>query len=331
MVTGPVPTPDDAGGRSQGDDDERHFWRVRKLLVTTHSIAPTGFNWEVRRWDGWRWYDGGDGSRSRNRLALVHLEGTTGDRLAGAVHPEGPGEAHLEVHPEHREVEAPLLDWAEAHLAAVGRPSRAPGTGEAGAERVLRVPVNDYDVHRRRLLERRGYTGTGSGGHTYRMRLAGRESEAPLLAAGYTLRSPDPADDADCQALADLLNVAFGRTIHVAAEYRNFATRAPSYRAGLDLVALAPDGTWAAYLGVPLDGDNRLGIFEPLCTHPEHRRRGLGRALMGEAVRRLRALGVTEVLVGTGEAMAARRTYESAGFAEAHHWTWWERLLPAGE
>jgi GNAT superfamily N-acetyltransferase len=108
-------------------------------------------------------------------------------------------------------------------------------------------------------------------------------------------------------------------------------SRAPSYRAGLDLVALAPDGTWAACLGVPFDPDNRLGICEPLCTHPDPRRRGLGQALMAEAVRRLRTVGATEVLVGTGEAMAARRTYESAGFAEAHHWTWWERLLPAGE
>ncbi|MBI3957829.1 MAG: hypothetical protein HY328_03390 [Chloroflexi bacterium] len=38
----------------RGDED---FWRVRQLLIDIYSITPTGFNWEVRRWDGTRFHD----------------------------------------------------------------------------------------------------------------------------------------------------------------------------------------------------------------------------------------------------------------------------------
>ena len=93
------------------------------------------------------------------------------------------------------------------------------------------------------------------------------------------MRATRPEELADCQQIADLLNAAFNRTFHNPWEYQNFARRAPSFRNELDLVAVAPDGTFAAYVGIPYDEANRLGIFEPVCTHPDHLRRGLARAL----------------------------------------------------
>ena len=29
------------------------FRRVRDLLIETYPLTPPGFNWEIRRWDGW--------------------------------------------------------------------------------------------------------------------------------------------------------------------------------------------------------------------------------------------------------------------------------------
>ena len=45
-------------------------------------------------------------------------------------------------------------------------------------------------------------------------------------------------------------NAAFGRTFHNAAEYQNLRF-APCFRRDLDLVAVAPDGSFAAYIGIP--------------------------------------------------------------------------------
>ena len=97
----------------------------------------------------------------------------------------------------------------------------------------------------------------------------------------------------------------------------------PSFRCELDLVAVAPDGTFAAYVGIPYDEANRLGIFEPVCTHPDHLRRGLARALMTEGLLRLWAMGAQEAIVGTGDMVAANGLYTGMGFTEAYrNWIW---------
>lgn len=40
-----------------------------------------------------------------------------------------------------------------------------------------------------------------------------------------------------------------------------------------------------------------IGLFEPVGTHPDHRRIGLGRALMAEGLRRMQDAGLTHGLV----------------------------------
>ena len=68
--------------------------------------------------------------------------------------------------------------------------------------------------------------------------------------------------------------------------YRN-VQRFPLYRRDLDLVAVAPDGELAAFCTVWFDDVTRTGSFELVGAHPAHQRRGLGRAVMYEGLRRL--------------------------------------------
>ena len=303
--------------RPFGNADD--FRRVRNLLIETYPITPTGFNWEVRRWDGWRFYNADPGWNPRWEKT-VRLWETDGGRLVGAVHPEGTGDAHLEMHPDYRHIEEQMIAWAEDHLA---KPI------DDGQQRQLRIFAFDYDSPRRGLLERRGYEKSSSGGVTRRLRFGSRPPAKPAMAEGYTLRTTRPDDDVDCQRIADLLNAAFKRTFHNAGEFRTFTMHAACFRAALDLVAVAPDGSFAAYVGVPYDEANRCGIFEPVCTHPDHLRRGLARTLMFEGLQRLRALGATDVYVGTGDMIAANRLYDSIGFTEAYKGYEWLKVLPA--
>jgi ribosomal protein S18 acetylase RimI-like enzyme len=147
------------------------------------------------------------------------------------------------------------------------------------------------------------------------------------MAAGYTLRTTRPEELVDCQQIADLLNAAFNRTFHNPWEYHNFARHAPSFRQELDLVAVAPDGTFAAYVGIPYDEANRMGIFEPVCTHPDHLRLGLARALMTEGLLRLWQIGATEAIVATGDMVAANGLYTAMGFTEAYRNYIWRKEL----
>jgi ribosomal protein S18 acetylase RimI-like enzyme len=91
--------------------------------------------------------------------------------------------------------------------------------------------------------------------------------------------------------------------------------RAPYYRPDLDLVAVSPDGEFAAYCICWYDPATHIGEFEPVGTRAAYRRRGLGKALMFEGQRRLRALGARTAIVYTnGDNIPAIPLYQSAGF-----------------
>ena len=100
---------------------------------------------------------------------------------------------------------------------------------------------------------------------------------------------------------------------------------APLFRKDLHLVAVAPDGSFAAHVGMTYDEANRRGLYEPVCTHPDHRRHGLAQALMFEGMHRIKALGARQLTVETGDALAANRLYESLGFTEAYQAYPWRK------
>jgi ribosomal protein S18 acetylase RimI-like enzyme len=289
---------------------------MRDLLARTVPITPVGFNWDVRRLDGKCYYNAQleQNGLFRRPIRLWHGEDHS---LVAFVLSEGKDDTHLQVHPDYRHLEDEMIDWAVENLAAPVE----------GGRRHLEIYVYEYDALRQRLLSEQGFEKTADWGMIRHMRLGAQPLALPALAAGYTLRTTNPDDPADCQRIADLLNAAFGRTFHNADEYRNFTRYAPCFRQDLDLVAEAPDGAFAAYVGIPYDDANRLGIFEPVCTHPEHRRKGLAGSLMREGLLRLRSMGARDATVDTGDMEPANRLYDSLGFTEAYRGYVWRNEL----
>lgn len=95
------------------------------------------------------------------------------------------------------------------------------------------------------------------------------------------------------------------------------ARDAPDYDPELDIVAVAPDGTIAAYCIAWYDAANHIGYFEPVGTRAAFRGHRLGQAVLNEALRRLQARGARKAVVATGMSnAAARRLYQSVGFHE---------------
>lgn len=296
-----------------GDQD---YAAIRQLLVDTLRITPVGFNWEVRRLDGKRFYTAELAANDLLARPVGLWENTAGD-LVAFVLSESPDDAHLQVHPDYRYLENDLVAWAEGNL----------GAEDAEGRRQLQIYTYEYDALRRQTLAARGYEKMTYGGMIRHLRLGCQPRPLVEVAPGYTLRTTQPDDLDDCQRIADLLNAAFNRTIHNAQEFQNFARRAPCFRADLDLVAVAPDGSFAAYVGIPYDEANRWGIFEPVCTHPDHQRKGLGRALMSEALLRLWQFGATDASVDTGDMVAANAFYTAMGFTEAYKGFSWRKWL----
>lgn len=305
--------------RPVGPED---YWPIHRLIDETFSITPVGFNGDIRRWEGKRFYDknrGGNPDWHKNSQLWQQPSG----QPVAVTHPDSPGYPALLIHPDFRRLEPEMIGWAETHLAKTLEEGKPLEEGKSE----IQFYVYDYDVQRRRLLEDRGYQKTTSGGAIRRLRFGQQALVQPALKEGYRLRTTNPADDADAQQIAKLLNAAFNRDFHNAAEYQNFARLAPSFQPDLDLVAVAPDGTFAAYVGIPYDRANQLGIFEPVCSHPDHRRKGLARALMQAGLLRLRSLGARYAMVDTGDMVPANRLYDTIGFGETHQGHYWRRVF----
>jgi GNAT superfamily N-acetyltransferase len=100
--------------------------------------------------------------------------------------------------------------------------------------------------------------------------------------------------------------------------YRQFM-RSPVYPAGMDLVVFTPEGRGAACCIGWLDAVNQVGLFEPVATHPDFHRLGLGKAVVLEGLRRMKAQGMASAIVcADHDNLAAQRLYASAGFRVAN-------------
>ena len=98
--------------------------------------------------------------------------------------------------------------------------------------------------------------------------------------------------------------------------YRN-VMRSNTYRAELDTVVVAPDGTFAAFCLCWFDEENRVGELEPVGTHPRYQRMGFARAACLAALARLKALGGDAAIVyRSGGDEVAASLYGSLGFRE---------------
>jgi len=101
--------------------------------------------------------------------------------------------------------------------------------------------------------------------------------------------------------------------------FTNFM-RSPVYDPELDIVAVAPDGQVGAFCIVWIDQFNQVGLFEPVGTHPDFQRKGLGRAVMQEGLHRLQERGMKNAIVSTFEDNAAAiKLYGSLGFRIVNH------------
>jgi GNAT superfamily N-acetyltransferase len=78
---------------------------------------------------------------------------------------------------------------------------------------------------------------------------------------------------------------------------------------------VAPDGELAAFCTVWLDDVTQTAVFEPVGTHPNHQKRGLGKAVMSEGLRRALRLGATLATVSS-YSTGAHALYQSMGFTD---------------
>jgi mycothiol synthase len=292
------------------------YYRVRAFLRQVMLLnEQRDRSWHVARLDYWRWHVVATCQDCPNISDYTFLWESPSGEVAGVLNPEGLGEAFLQVHPAYR---TPALEEEMVRLAE----ERLSVTREG--ERRLRVWADQADPLRQALLEERGYTRTDLVEHRRRRDLREPIPEAPP-AQGYTVRSLGGCEELKSRVIASWY--AFHPEPYEDKGdwdwYLNIQ-RAPLYRRDLDIVAEAPDGTIAGFCTVWYDDVTRSAMFEPVGVVPAHQRRGLGKAVMCEGLRRLRKLECQAALVSSYEP-AAHALYESAGFTDVELSEAWVR------
>ena len=73
---------------------------------------------------------------------------------------------------------------------------------------------------------------------------------------------------------------------------------------------------------------SKTGLFEPVGTHLDFQRRGLGKVVMTEALYRLQARGMQRAIVSTkADNIAGIKLYEAVGFRIANRLGTYEKKL----
>jgi ribosomal protein S18 acetylase RimI-like enzyme len=136
----------------------------------------------------------------------------------------------------------------------------------------------------------------------------------PARPAGFAMRWLEPGLDASYVELHRAAWMRNGVPSSYTHEMHDFVVTMPDFRRELVPIVSAPDGTLAAYCIAWLDPRTRTVEIEPLGTHPEFRRLGLGRAIVNEVFRRSAEHRASLVMVwGVPENDAAFHLYTSAG------------------
>ncbi len=169
---------------------------------------------------------------------------------------------------------------------------------DAGLKRLWPFWAMEYDKVLERLMKARGFV------------VAQPDPPFPLfertldalptipLPEGFTVQGVGNLDDGRLRAR--VLHGAFKPNDawedHWAA-YAQFIGSAV-YDGERDLFVRSPDGRGASGCTIWFDPVNAVGLFEPMATHPDFHGKGLGKAVMAEGLRRMKAAGMRRAIVG---------------------------------
>lgn len=283
---------------------ETDYNQMRRLLSESYLLAGPPVYCTVGDLDWWRCLEDDPQAVQRARLWF-----TKDERLVAFAWPAD-DQVDLIVHPHYRHLDEAMLAWAEREHWRLGE--------VAGP---LRAWSYSSDSARTAALQHHCYSRTGDHFIHFGYSLD-RPLPEPCLPAGYHLRPV--AGESELSARVAVHRAAFAPSRMTEAKHQT-VMNSPTYRPDLDLVAVAPEGSLAAFTLVWYDPAARLGLFEPMGCHPDHQRRGLATALLHEGLRRLARLGAQTAYVNAWGEDPAARLYQAAGFTAVDGNYAWEK------
>jgi GNAT superfamily N-acetyltransferase len=278
----------------QNEDD---YWRIREFLRRVMILNNRReLSWHVARLDYWWWF----ANPILENFSLpeaVFLWKTEEGEIAAVLNPEAHTVAFMQIHPDFHtpELVDEMITTAEKHLTETNRDGKQHLEFYIDSQDKLCQEVlsrhafqrversNEHELQHRRSLEDPLPEMPVIPGYTIRPMGAGLELLERCYASGLGFHNDD-------------IQVARDNRDHP--EWYHRIQLAPLYRRDLDIVAVAPDGSTAAFCTAWFDDMSRTAYLEPVATVAAHRKRGLGKAVVLEALQRLKRMGCKVAFVG---------------------------------
>jgi GNAT superfamily N-acetyltransferase len=118
------------------------------------------------------------------------------------------------------------------------------------------------------------------------------------LPPGFAIDSLGDSADADRKEIAECIELAFDAPRDLEGVLRNIETN-PMFRPELSVFARSPEGVVAAYCRGTVDPVSGVCGIDPICTHPEYQKLGLGKAVVRTVFARQRMLGGKFAYIGS--------------------------------
>ncbi len=281
------------------------YERVGDFLIRTYRTSGGHINWLQPRWEYMHFHP-----YIRDvDLSLIGVWETQGE-ITGVIHPEHYlGTAWFEIDPEHDALKTAMLEYAEEHISVV-----------KDNVRQLRVYINDDDDTFQNIASEQGYVKTDRCEPMSQLVIT---DPFPAIPVPDGFRVISLKEENDRHKIRRLMWRGFNHGDEPpddSVEDQKIMQSAPNFKKDLNIVVVAPDGSYASYCGMWYEPVNRIAYVEPVATDPDYRRMGLASSAVLEGIRRCGELGANVAYVG-----AALPVYMSMGFKQVFNCTAWHR------
>lgn len=284
----------------QGFTDD--FYRVRDFLVRINidNVTTPHFLWGRWEWAFSLPY------LDTNNLSKIGIWEDNGKIVALCTYEQGLGYAYFCIDKGYNFLKEEMLLYAKENLSKDG---------------VLKALISDNDREFQRIALSRGFKPTQSKEDNAVFDI-NANSIKYVLPHGYRISSL--ADSCDLYKFNRVLWRGFNHegeppTTAEQIEDRRISLSGPHLNLNFCVVVISPEDEYVSYCGMWYDKKTNNALVEPVATDPLHRRKGLGKAAVLEAIKRCGMEGAKHAYVGSSQ-----QFYYQIGFSPIPSDTFWE-------
>jgi len=297
---------------------EKDFESVQKFLADIFRIRKAYTNWIPSELENLKFGPGGTEYRDEEDEYLKIWEAFDEAqqitlRIIAVSYTKPSGDCWLSVHPNYTSVAREIVLWMWNRVKEM--------KGGKVEEVNMKFVVDDDDEDLILLLSDLGFQ---------KGEIEGDKQVRPIdlpvptysLPEGYIIRNA--VIEKDFLKYREVQMTVFPHIVSMSMELLQLFSTASFYQEDLDIVAVDPDGKFAAFCTARIDPLSKIAELEPVGTHPDHRKLGLARAVICESLKRLEKYRPSAVVIlGAAPTDGARRLYAFVGFVNEgtrHYW-----------